>query len=90
MSTTTVAATPADGWLSVYTGPTAAPITIEKSTGTSAAHLAIDTAEPAIATGHHIGNGELKNVVLEEGENLYVRCIDGLSPTSENIVTITD
>jgi hypothetical protein len=90
MSTTTVTSTPADNWLNIYTGPTASPIAIEKSTGTSAAYLAISSDTPTVAAGHHISNTELRNVVLADGENLYVRCIDGLSPTSENLFIITD
>jgi hypothetical protein len=90
MSTTTITAMPADGWLSIYTGPTATPLAIEKSSGTSAAYLAIDSAAPTVAAGHHISNGELKNVVLADGESLYVRCVDGLSPLSENLFIITD
>lgn len=90
MSTTTSNLTPAVGWVSIYTGPTDTPIAIEKNSGTSDAYLAIDIATPTVATGHHISNGELKNVVLDDGESLYVRCIDGLSPTSENIFIITD
>lgn len=90
MSTTTITATPADGWLSIYTGPTASPLAVEKASGTSTAYLAIGAAEPEIAAGHAVANSELKNVILADGESLYVRCVDALSPTAENLFIITD
>jgi hypothetical protein len=90
MSTIPLVVKPVDDWVNLYTGPTDNPIAIEKSAGTSEAYLAIDTVTPEVATGHHINNRELKNVVLKDGESLYVRCIDGLSPTSENLFIITD
>ncbi|WP_370610885.1 hypothetical protein [Klebsiella aerogenes] len=90
MSTTTITATPADGWLQLYAGATASPIAVEKASGTSSAYLAIGAAAPDIAAGHAIANSELKNVILGDGESLYVRCVDALSPTAENLFIITD
>jgi hypothetical protein len=90
MSTTTLIIKPADGWTSLYAGPTENPIAIEKSAGASVAYLAISAERPAVTAGHRIANGELKNVVLLDGENLYVRCVDALSPTAENLFIITD
>lgn len=90
MSTSTITATPAEGWLQLYAGATASPIAIEKASGTSSAYLAIGATVPDIAAGHAITNSELKNVILKDGENLYVRCVDALSPTTENLFIITD
>ncbi|HHI2551349.1 TPA: hypothetical protein ACP41M_001065 [Klebsiella aerogenes] len=90
MSTINSTVKPSDGWFAIYTGPTANPISIEKNSGTSQAYLAIATATPALTFGHSISAGELKNVVLNDGEKLYVKCVDGLSPSAVNIFTVTD
>ena len=90
MSTINSTVKPSDGWFAIYTGPTANPISIEKNSGTSQAYLAIATAEPDLMFGHSINAGELKNVVLEDSEKLYVKCVDSLSPGATNIFSVTD
>ena len=90
MSTINSTITPADGWFSVYTGPTATPISVEKNNGTSEAYLAISASAPDLTFGHHIKTGELKNVILEAGEQLFVKCVDSLSPSAVNIFSVTD
>lgn len=90
MSTINSTVKPEDGWFPLYTGPTAKPISVEKSSGSSEAYLAIGTALPVLDFGHSIRNGKLKNVALEAGENLYVKCVDSLSPGANNIFSVTD
>lgn len=43
-----------------------------------------------IVAGHAIANSELKNVILVDGESLYVRYVNALSPTAEDLFIIAD
>lgn len=90
MPTTNITVMPSDNWKSVYTGPTETPLAVEKAAGGSTAFFAIATAAPALNYGHPLPIGALRNITLDDGENLYIRCIDGLSPGNSNTFVITD
>lgn len=89
MVTKTVTLT-AGAWVSVYEGPTAAPLAVELASGGSDALMAISSVAPADNSGHRIVVGKLRNVVLEDGENLFVRAGNAYVAGGQQSLVVTD